>query len=67
MLKGTDGISISKAHGTSLTTSRAQLPNADIEEGHRSTIFSHLANIALAASGWSGTPRPSVHQLRRSQ
>jgi len=23
-------------------------PNADVEEGHRSTIFSHLANIALA-------------------
>lgn len=24
------------------------IPNADIEEGHRSTTFSHLANIALA-------------------
>jgi len=23
-------------------------PNADVEEGHRSTIFAHLANIALA-------------------
>ena len=23
-------------------------PNADIEEGHRSTTFAHLANIALA-------------------
>jgi predicted dehydrogenase len=25
-----------------------QRPNADIEEGHRSTTFAHLANIALA-------------------
>jgi hypothetical protein len=23
-------------------------PSADVEEGHRSTIFSHLGNIALA-------------------
>jgi hypothetical protein len=23
-------------------------PNADVEEGHRSTTFAHLANIALA-------------------
>lgn len=25
------------------------LPNCDVEEGHRSTVFAHLANIALAA------------------
>ncbi len=25
-----------------------QTPNCDIEEGHRSTVFAHLANIALA-------------------
>ncbi len=24
-------------------------PNCDLEEGHRSTTFAHLANIALAA------------------
>ncbi len=26
-----------------------ETPNADVEDGHRSTTFSHLANIALAA------------------
>ncbi len=25
------------------------MPNCDVEEGHRSTVFAHLANIALAA------------------
>ena len=42
-------------------------PNADIEEGHRSTTFAHLANIALAtrqAPGVGPTGR-ALHQLRR--
>ena len=33
-------------------------PNADVEEGHRSTTFAHLANIALATRArldWDAT------------
>ena len=41
--------STSRPPATSSTASRAASgPAADIEEGHRSTTFAHLANIALA-------------------
>ena len=41
--------STSRPPATSSTASRpAGVPAADIEEGHRSTTFAHLANIALA-------------------
>ena len=33
---------------SSIASSRAQQPNCDVEEGHRSTSYALLANIALA-------------------
>jgi predicted dehydrogenase len=46
---GSDG-DLDQAHARNFLdcVKSRQRPNADIEEGHRSTIFAHLANIALA-------------------
>ena len=44
-------------------------PNADVEEGHRSTTFAHLANIALTTRkrlDWDAQAE-RFHQLRRGQ
>ncbi len=48
VFKGTDGILDQQGARDFIDNVKGRkLPNADIEEGHRSTIFSHLANIAL--------------------
>ena len=47
--KGTDGDLDQQAARDFLDNVKSRKrPNADIEEGHRSTTFAHLANIALA-------------------
>ena len=49
VVKGTDGDLDQQAARDFLDCVKSRKrPNADIEEGHRSTTFAHLANIALA-------------------
>ncbi len=49
VVKGTDGDLDQQAARDFLDCVKSRRrPNADIEEGHRSTTFAHLANIALA-------------------
>jgi predicted dehydrogenase len=49
VVKGTDGDLDQQAARDFLDNLKSRKrPNADIEEGHRSTTFAHLANIALA-------------------
>jgi hypothetical protein len=48
-VKGTDGDLDQQAARDFLDNVKSRKrPNADVEEGHRSTTFAHLANIALA-------------------
>ena len=62
--------STSRPPATSSTASSSRKrPNADVEEGHRSTTFAHLANIALATRkrlDWDAAGR-AIHQLQRGQ
>ena len=46
-----------------------QRPNCDVEEGHRSTSYALLANIALATkiAARLGRPGRAIHQQRRRQ
>ncbi len=49
VVKGTDGDLDQQAARDFLDSIKSRKrPNADVEEGHRSTTFAHLANIALA-------------------
>ncbi len=61
VVKGTDGDLDQQAARDFLDSVKSRKrPNADVEEGHRSTTFAHLANIALATRrDWNGTRRPS--------
>ena len=67
VVKGTDGDLDQQAARDFLDNVKSRKrPIADIEEGHRSTTFAHLANIALATRTrlqWDCSGR-AFHQLR---